>query len=163
MRTMKSGTDISSKEEADACKVSASFFLENIDAKVTGKKTKQRTPNGMRHFVNRQRPTFPGSFPPSIISAKELNFCVRDGNRWSLPAIVTGFLACLSRLLLCQRFGLPQSRTSVRSFLTPCAFVHKPRNPAQLSRYLVPSKLNNALCVIPETIGQAFDLLVSVS
>ena len=71
------------------------------------------------------------------------------------------YLVC--RLLLCQRFGLRQSRTSVRSFLTPCAFVHKPRNPAQLSRYLVPSKLNNALCVIPETIGQAFDLLVSVS
>ena len=40
---------------------------------------------------NRQRPTFPGSFPPSIIGAKELNFCVRDGNRCSLPAIVTGF------------------------------------------------------------------------
>ena len=40
---------------------------------------------------NRQRPTFPGSFPPSIISAKELNYCVRDGNRCGLFAIVTGF------------------------------------------------------------------------
>ena len=40
---------------------------------------------------NRQRPTFPGSFPPSIISAKELNYCVRDGNRCDLLAIVTGF------------------------------------------------------------------------
>ena len=39
---------------------------------------------------NRQRPTFPGSFPPSIIGAKELNYCVRDGNRCILPAIVTG-------------------------------------------------------------------------
>ena len=29
----------------------------------------------------RQRLTFPGSRPPSIISAKELNYCVRDGNR----------------------------------------------------------------------------------
>ena len=44
--------------------------------------------------INRQRPTFPGSFPPSIIGAKELNFCVRDGNRCDLLAIVTGFLAC---------------------------------------------------------------------
>ena len=43
---------------------------------------------------NRQRPTFPGSFPPSIIGAKELNYCVRDGNRCDLLAIVTGFLAC---------------------------------------------------------------------
>ena len=40
---------------------------------------------------NRQRPTFPGSFPPSIIGARELNFCVRDGNRCILSAIVTGF------------------------------------------------------------------------
>ena len=44
---------------------------------------------------NRQRPTFPGSFPPSIIGAKELNFCVRDGNRCVLPAIVTGFVFIL--------------------------------------------------------------------
>ena len=41
---------------------------------------------------NRQRPTFPGSFPPSIIGAKELNYCVRDGNRCNILAIVTGFL-----------------------------------------------------------------------
>ena len=39
----------------------------------------------------RQRPTFPGSLPPSIISAKELNFCVRYGNRCDLLAIVTAY------------------------------------------------------------------------
>ena len=32
---------------------------------------------------------FPGSHPPSIVSANELNFCVRDGNRWTLIAINT--------------------------------------------------------------------------
>ena len=32
---------------------------------------------------------FPGSHPPSIVSADELNFCVRDGNRWTLIAINT--------------------------------------------------------------------------
>ncbi len=32
---------------------------------------------------------FPGSYPPSIVSADELNFCVRDGNRWTLIAINT--------------------------------------------------------------------------
>ena len=46
----------------------------------------------MEPFLNQQRPTFPGSFPPSIIGAKELNFCVRDGNRCGLFAIVTGFI-----------------------------------------------------------------------
>ena len=32
---------------------------------------------------------FPGSHPPSIVSANELNFCVRNGNRWTLTAINT--------------------------------------------------------------------------
>ena len=36
-------------------------------------------------------PIFPGSHPPSIVGACELNFCVRDGNRWNLTAISTGF------------------------------------------------------------------------
>ena len=51
----------------------------------------------MSFFLNRRRPTFPGSCPPSIISAKELNYCVRDGNRCILFAIVTG-LRILTRL-----------------------------------------------------------------
>ena len=51
----------------------------------------------MSFFLNRRRPTFPGSCPPSIISAKELNYCVRDGNRCSLFAIVTGFAPDLIR------------------------------------------------------------------
>ena len=47
----------------------------------------------MQFFLKiRQRPTFPGSRPPSIIGAKELNYCVRYGNRCDLPAIVTGSL-----------------------------------------------------------------------
>ena len=36
-----------------------------------------------------QRPTFPGSYPPSIISAEELNYRVRNGNGWDLFAIIT--------------------------------------------------------------------------
>ena len=38
----------------------------------------------------RQRPTLPGRLQPSTISAWRLNFCVRYGNRWDPPAIVTG-------------------------------------------------------------------------
>ena len=34
-------------------------------------------------------PIFPGSHPPSIVGADELNFCVRDGSRWTLIAINT--------------------------------------------------------------------------
>ena len=34
-------------------------------------------------------PIFPGSRPPSIVGVHELNFCVRDGNRWTLMTINT--------------------------------------------------------------------------
>ena len=34
-------------------------------------------------------PIFPGRRQPSIFGADELNFCVRDGNRWTLIAINT--------------------------------------------------------------------------
>ena len=34
-------------------------------------------------------PIFPGSHPPSIVGANVLNFCVRDGNRWTHIAINT--------------------------------------------------------------------------
>ena len=34
---------------------------------------------------------FPGSFPPSIFSASELNFRVRYGNGWTLAAINTNY------------------------------------------------------------------------
>ena len=36
-------------------------------------------------------PIFPASHPASIVGANELNFCVRDGNRWTLAAINTNF------------------------------------------------------------------------
>ena len=34
-------------------------------------------------------PIFPGSRPPSIVGVHVLNFCVRDGNRWTLMTINT--------------------------------------------------------------------------
>ena len=38
----------------------------------------------------RQRLILPGRVQPSTFSTGELNFCVRDGNRWSLSVITTG-------------------------------------------------------------------------
>ena len=43
----------------------------------------------VREAVGRLRLTLPGGCPPSTISAKELNFCVRNGNRCILFAIIT--------------------------------------------------------------------------
>ncbi len=37
-------------------------------------------------------PIFTASRPATIVGANELNFCVRDGNRWTLAAINTDFL-----------------------------------------------------------------------
>ena len=54
----------------------------------------------------RQRLTFPGGRPPSIISAKELNYCVRDGNRCDLFAIATEYMSstkCALTLFLCVK------------------------------------------------------------
>ena len=57
----------------------------------------------------RQRLTFPGGRPPSIISAKELNYCVRDGNRCDLFAIATEYMSntfwCVDSILMCQKLN----------------------------------------------------------
>ena len=66
--------------------------------------------NQMCFLVFRQRLTFPGGRPPSIISAKELNYCVRDGNRCDLFAIATEYMSntlrCIDPLYsLCQKLN----------------------------------------------------------
>ena len=45
------------------------------------------------------RATLPGGRPPSTIAAKELNFCVRNGNRCILFAIITTFLFHTSNII----------------------------------------------------------------
>ena len=59
-------------------------------------------------------PIFPGSHPPSIVGAHELNFCVRDGNRWTLMAINTNYIsASISALhLLVTRTGFEPMLTA---------------------------------------------------
>ena len=36
-------------------------------------------------------PIFPGGRPPSIVGTTELNFCVRNGNRWTLSVNKTNY------------------------------------------------------------------------
>ena len=43
-----------------------------------------------------RKPIFPGRHQPSIFGAGELNFRVRDGNGWTLAAINTNCVCCLS-------------------------------------------------------------------
>ena len=45
---------------------------------------------------------FPASRPASIVDANELNFCVRDGNRWTLIAINTNYVDGFCPSFICQ-------------------------------------------------------------
>ena len=65
--------------------------------------------------LNRQRPTFPGSHPPSIIGAEELNYCVRDGNRCNIFAIATRFGYFLAGFPASYEV-YPQIRTTYKPF-----------------------------------------------
>ena len=58
--------------------------------------------------------TLPGGCPPSTISAKELNFCVRNGNRCILFAIVT--------TLNCFVF---QDKYYINIFIVQCQYIFK--------------------------------------
>ena len=52
----------------------------------------------------RQRSIFPGRHQPSIFDVLELNFCVRNGNRWNLQAIATAMGE-----LFCSGLSSPQA------------------------------------------------------
>ena len=49
----------------------------------------QKKDDKNRPFLLRHRPIFPGGCPPSIFGTNELNYCVRNGNRWILVVIST--------------------------------------------------------------------------
>ena len=68
-------------------------------------------------------PIFTASHPATIVGANELNFCVRDGNRWTLIAINTNYADGSSPSFMSKRFRA----------LTPSYF---PRFPHRLNTLL---------------------------
>ena len=52
-------------------------------------------------------PIFPGGRPPSIVGTTELNFCVRNGNRWTLSVNKTNYsvTGILSTVTLSSRIA----------------------------------------------------------
>ena len=67
-----------------------SYRVESVIVCVTGAKKPRLL---ARLFVFMLAlPIFPASHPASIVGADELNFCVRDGNRWILIAINTNYV-----------------------------------------------------------------------
>ena len=70
--------------------IKTTFFQITVSSSPPINTKKLPAANAARSFrLCRQRSTFPGSHPPSIIDAKELNFCVRHGNRCTLFAFIT--------------------------------------------------------------------------
>ena len=63
--------------------------------------SKNNTPAYWRGLMMLALPIFPASRPASIVGADELNFCVRDGNRWTLIAINTNYFGWVFSHHLC--------------------------------------------------------------
>ena len=63
--------------------------LESKSKSYSGKNKKTSTKVEVFVFA---LPIFPGSHPPSIVGVHVLNFCVRDGNRWTHMTINTNYL-----------------------------------------------------------------------
>ena len=70
------------------------------DAATFGQRKKPR--RLARLFYMLALPIFPASHPASIVGADELNFCVRDGNRWTLIAINTNLCGWVFPIFVCQ-------------------------------------------------------------
>ena len=50
-------------------------------------------------------PIFTASHPATIVGVHELNFCVRDGNRWTLMTINTNFCGWLLTISISKPNG----------------------------------------------------------
>ena len=60
-------------------------------------------------------PIFPGRLQPSIFGTTELNFCVRNGNRWTLCVNLTNYPSMLSTDYCIIQASLCQVSTCLRS------------------------------------------------
>ena len=66
------------------------YFIIAVMKQKINLKIKKHPPYWADAFVKcRRRPIFPGGCPPSIFGTNELNYCVRNGNRWTLIVINT--------------------------------------------------------------------------
>ena len=101
-------------------------------------------------FLMLALPIFPGSHPPSIVGACELNFCVRDGNRWTLTAINTNSYGwrfppsfIVKSLPASNRFILAHSVLLVNCFLRTAGDPYRIRTDVKGVRGLCLNHLTN--------------------
>ena len=120
----------------------------------------------------RQRLILPGRVQPSTFSTGELNFCVRDGNRWNLSVIATGngsYFVSLSRTLTTAHRMILQtvpisSQFSVSDLLSLACI------PAACSAFcfsvscFASLRFRSAILIFSfQALNEAFDRLVSSS
>ena len=96
----------------------------------------------------RRRPTFPHSYPCSIIGAAGLNFCVRDGNRCDPCAIATenrktGFQLPKTFTMRTSSFPIRLWKVGGEEVLPPC--LHAKTFYGQASRSISTGQLNALL------------------
>ena len=68
-------------------------------------------------------PIFTARHQATIVGVSELNFCVRDGNRWTLTTINTNFL------------GYAPSKLNIKSFILHSTSQHRVCALVKLSAY----------------------------
>src|SRR5699024_10403275 len=91
------------------------FPLERVASR-HAKKTPEVHTSGVSFARSRHLPIFTGRVQPTIFGTSELNFCVRNGNRWGLTVIDTGRPEYVNQLALLF------SRTSLYFVLEGRAF-----------------------------------------
>src|SRR5699024_2007499 len=64
------------------------------------RKTPEVHTSGVSFARSRHLPIFTGRVQPTIFGTSELNFCVRNGNRWGLTVIDTGRPEYVNQLAL---------------------------------------------------------------
>ena len=73
----------------NTCTTLAGDGSSRISQSKTSKKKKAYLQVDLFLLVNQRLPILPGRLQPSTFGVYELNYCVRDGNRWILIAIAT--------------------------------------------------------------------------
>ena len=104
----------------NAAKISHKTSTDRRHTKALRFARTQKTPevhtSGVSFVRSRHLPIFTGRVQPTIFGTSELNFCVRNGNRWGLTVIDTGRPEYINQLALLS------SRTSLYFVLEGRAF-----------------------------------------
>ncbi len=95
------------------------------------------------------QPIVPGRRQPSIVGTNELNFCVRNGNRWTLVVINTNYLvAVLSGGLVIIPHRFENCKPFLKKFLKKILFSSFYRFPGGNTQKQV--KFGKEACAKPE-------------